>query len=143
MSSTNVGTIRNAYESWNKRDFAGSIKNISESVIYTDHARGLTMNGRDKLKAWQEAWAKAFSDGRITNPKYIDAGDVVVAQFVAEGTHDGPFGSLKPTGRKISLPFCEIVQFDKQGRVVSGGVYYDQYSLLAQLGYAQPMPAAA
>ncbi len=143
MPSTNVETIRSAHESWNKRDFAASLKNTAENVVYTDNARGLTMNGRDKFRTWQEGWAAAFSDGRITNPKYIDAGDVVVAQFTATGTHDGPFGSLKPTGRRISVPFCEITQFDKQGRIVSGGVYYDQHSLLTQLGYAQPIPVAA
>ncbi len=25
------------------------------------------MNSRDKFREWTEAWAKAFSDGRITN----------------------------------------------------------------------------
>lgn len=137
MSASNVETIRNAHESWNKRDFTASLKSTAENVVYTDNARGLTFNGRDKLKAWQEGWARAFSDGRITDPKYIDAGDIVVAQFTAVGTNDGPFGSLKPTGRRISLPFCEILHFDKQGHVISGGVYYDQYSLLTQLGQAQ------
>ena len=29
---------------------------------------------RTKQKEWTEDWAKAFSDGRITNPEYIDAG---------------------------------------------------------------------
>jgi hypothetical protein len=38
----------------------------------------------------------------------------VVAQFTAEGTNDGPLASLKPTGRKMSLAFCEICHF-RQG----------------------------
>ena len=38
---------------------------------------------------------------------------------------------------------CEIVRFDKEGRMVSGGCYYDQYTLLTQLGRIQPLPAAA
>ena len=67
----------------------------------------------------------------------------MVAQFTCEGTNDGPFASLKPTGRKMSLPFCEICHFDKQGRIVSGGCYYDQYTLLTQLGHIQPLAVAA
>jgi len=47
--------------------------------------RSLTLNTRDKLREWTEDWAKAFSEGRITNPEYIDAGDVVIAQFNGEG----------------------------------------------------------
>jgi len=37
----------------------------------------------------------------------------------------------------MSLAFCEV-HFDKQGRIVSGGCYYDQYTLLTQLGHIEP-----
>jgi hypothetical protein len=40
------------------------------------------------------------------------------------------------------LPFPEICNFDKQGRIVSGGCYYDQYILLTHLGQIQPLAAA-
>jgi ketosteroid isomerase-like protein len=143
MASKNVETLRAAHESWNKRDFAGLVKNAAEVLVYTDHSRNVTLKSRDKFREWTEGWAKAFSDGRITNPEYIDAGDVVIAQFTVVGTNDGPFGSLKATGRKMSLPFCEIAHFDKQGRTVSGGCYYDQYTLLMQLGHVPPLAAAA
>jgi hypothetical protein len=38
----------------------------------------------------------------------LTPGEVVIAQFAGEGTNDGPFGSLKPTGRRMSLQFCEV-----------------------------------
>jgi steroid delta-isomerase-like uncharacterized protein len=143
MSAKNVKTLRAAHESWNKRNFAGVIDNAAENLTYTDHARVITLGTREKFREWTEGWAKAFSDGRITNPQYTDAGKLVVAQFTVEGTNDGPLGSLKATGRKMSLPFCEICYFDKQGRIVSGGCYYDQYTLLTQLGHLQPLAVAA
>jgi steroid delta-isomerase-like uncharacterized protein len=143
MASKNVETLRAAHESWNRRDFAGVVRNAAEGLVYTDTARGLNLNSRDKFQEWTEAWAKAFSDGKIKNPEYIDAGDIVVARFTVEGTNDGLFGSLKPTGRKMSLPFCEICHFDTQGRPDSGTCYYDQYTLLTQLGHIQPLAAAA
>jgi steroid delta-isomerase-like uncharacterized protein len=143
MSAKNVERIRAAHESWNRRDFQGVIRDAVEGLVYTDHGRNLTMNTRDKFREWTEAWAKAFSDGRIINPKYIDAGDAVVTQFTVEGTNDGEFGSLPPTHRRISVAFCEVCQLDKKGQVESGGVYYDQYTLLTQLGHVQPLAAAA
>jgi ketosteroid isomerase-like protein len=79
-------------------------------------------------RKWTEDWAKAFSEVRITNPDYIDAGDVVIAQSTGEGTNDGPFGSLKPTGRRLLLQFCEVWHFDKDGQMVSGNGYYDQHT---------------
>ncbi|MGA8865503.1 MAG: ester cyclase [Candidatus Sulfotelmatobacter sp.] len=142
MASKNVKTLRDAHESWNRRDFPGVVKNAAEGLAYTDTARSLNLKSRDKFREWTEAWAKAFSDGKITNPEYIDAGDIVVARFTVQGTNDGPLGSMKPTGRKMSLPFCEICRFDKQGRTVSGICYYDQYTLLTQLGHI-PLAAAA
>lgn len=143
MSSKNVKTLQAAHESWNRRDFQGVIRDSIEDLVYTDHGRTLTLNGRDKFREWTEGWAKAFSDGKIADPKYFDAGDVVITQFTVEGTNDGPMGSMPPTGRRISLPFCEICQLDEQGRVVSAGCYYDQYTLLTQLGHLQPLAAAA
>jgi steroid delta-isomerase-like uncharacterized protein len=143
MASKNVETLQATHESWNRRDFQGVVRNSVEGLAYTDHGRSLTLNTRDKFREWTEAWAKAFSDGRITNPEYIDAGDIVITQFTVEGTNDGPFGSLPPTGRRMSLPFCEVCNFDKEGRVVSAGCYYDQYTLLTQLGHIQPLAAAA
>ena len=143
MTSKNVETLRAAHESWNRRDFAGVVRNSAESLAYTDNARSLNLNGPDKFREWTEAWAKAFSDGQIINPEYIDAGDIVVARFTVEGTNDGPFSSLQPTGARMSLPFCEVCHFDKQGRIVSGDCYYDQYTLLTQLGHIQPLAEAA
>jgi ketosteroid isomerase-like protein len=78
-----VKTLRAAHESWNKRDFAGMIGNVAEGLAYTDHGRNVMLNDREKFREWSEGWAKAFSDGRITNPRYIDAGDTVVAEFIA------------------------------------------------------------
>ena len=143
MSTKNVESLSAAHESWNRRDFQGVIRNAAESLVYTDQSRALTLNRRDKFREWTEAWARAFSDGRISKPEYIDAGDVVIAQFTVEGTNDGPLGSLPPTGGRMSLPFCEICHFDKQGRISSGSCYYDQYTLLTQLGHIQPLAEAA
>jgi hypothetical protein len=65
-----------------------------------------------------------------------------MAEFTAEGTNDGPLGSLPPSRRRMSLEFCEIFRFDTSGRVISGGIYYDQFSLLTQFGHAQTRGAA-
>ena len=137
MSAKNVATLRAAHDSWNKRDFDGVIRNDVENLTYIDHALG-TMTNREQFKQWAQAWATAFSDGSITNPQYIDAGDIVVAEFNAEGTNDGPLHALKPTGRKVTLSFCEVCHFDAQGKIVSGECYYDRFTLLMQLGHVQP-----
>jgi steroid delta-isomerase-like uncharacterized protein len=143
MSSKNVETMRAAHESWNRRDFEGCVHSAVDNLSYEDHARGQTIRGKEKFREWVEMWAKAMSDGKISKPKYTDAGDVVIAEFTCEGKNDGPFGSLPPTGRHASFAFCEICHFDKNGRMISGGCYYDLYSLLTQLGHLKTLPIAA
>jgi predicted ester cyclase len=51
----------------------------------------------------------AFSDGKITNATYIDAGDTVVVQFISTGTNTGSFAGLPPTGRHVIFQFVEIL----------------------------------
>ena len=50
------------------------------------------------------------------------------------GTNDGPLGPFPATGKEWTLPICEMWHFDADGRVVGGEIYYDQVSLLTQLG---------
>jgi hypothetical protein len=50
MASKNVETLRAAHESWNKRDFLGIVKNAAEKLTYTDNARAVTLNSRDKFR---------------------------------------------------------------------------------------------
>lgn len=143
MASKNVETLRNAHQAWNRRDFDGVLRNIAENYLYQDHPTGRTVRGRDGFRGYLENWARAMSDGQIIKAEYIDAGDVVITQFTAEGTNDGPFSGLPPTNRRVSFPFCEIVRFDKQGNMAGGAAYYDLYSVLTQLGHVKPLATAA
>ena len=143
MSARNVEIVRSAHESWNRRDYAAIVRNFADRFVYVDHARNLTLNGAEEFRVWVEAWARAIPDGRIIEAQYIDAGDTVIAQFTAEGTNDGPLGPFPATGNRLSLQFCEIVKCDQDGRTLSGGVYYDQYTLFTQLGHIKPLAEAA
>ena len=143
MSSKNVEIIRAAYESWNRRDFDALVSAMAPSVSYNDHARNLRYKSKDEFKNFASGWAKAFPDGKLTQMSFIDAGDTVIAQFVAMGTNTGPLGTLSPTGRKMTLPFCEICRFDSSGKIIGGDVYYDQLSMMTQLGHVKAPAVAA
>jgi hypothetical protein len=130
MAAKNVETHRAAHAAWERRDFDGAVSGMVDSFTYEDHAAGRSLASREDFKEYIAGWAKAFSDGKISEG----------AQFVLRGTNDGGFGPFAATGRQVSLAVCELIHFDSTGRIVSGGVYYDQLSLLVQLGHAQPPP---
>ncbi len=140
MAAKNVEAQRSAHSAWERRDFDGAVSAMVESFAYQDHAGGGEgIGSRDEFKEYIAAWAQAFSDGKITEAaRYHDAGDTSVAQLTLQATNDGPFGAFAATGKRVSLPLCELLHFDSEGRMVSGELYYDQMSLLIQLGHAQP-----
>lgn len=132
-------THRDAHEAFNRRDWDGVIRNFAPEVEYIDHPRGVTVKGAPGFVEYlRTGWATAFSDAAVTNVRYTATEDRSIAQFDGVGTNDGPLGSLPATGRTMNLPFCEIMTYDRDGRIVRGELYYDQVSLLVQLGHMPP-----
>jgi carboxymethylenebutenolidase len=67
--------------------------------------------------------------------------DQVVDELVLSFTHDIEMNQLlpgiAPTGRHVRLPFCVVVKFD-DGKVAHEHIYWDQASLLVQIGLLDP-----
>ncbi len=140
--SRNLESVRTAHENWNRRNFEAVVRDLAETVTYTNRARTETLTSKNQFRQFVEAWAKAFPNGKIVNNEYLEAGETVIAQFTMRGTNDGSFMGLAPTGKEASVNLCEIVTFEN-GKVVSANLYYDQYSVLTQLGHLKPLAAAA
>ena len=135
MSSRNVETYRAGHEAFNERGFEAMTRHYADSIVWTDHARGQTFTTPGEFRDdFLAGWVHASRDIRITGPQYFDAGQTVVSTFTVAGIHDGPLGPLPATGKEFTLPLCEMWHFDPAGRVTGGELYYDQVSLLVQLG---------
>ena len=143
MASRNNDTHRAGHEAFNQRDFEAMTKNYEDSISWTDHSQGRTFTLREDFRDdFLPGWVRTSSDIRITEPHYIDAGRTSVCTFTVEGTHDGPLGPFPATGKQFALPLCEMWHFDPSGHVIGGDLYYDQLSLLTQLGL-MPQPSNA
>jgi hypothetical protein len=143
MTARSIETYRAGHEAFNRRDFDAMTTQYADSIAWTDRARGLTFRTPQEFRDdFLAAWVRASSDIRITDPRYLDAGQTMVCCFTVVGTHDGPLGPFPATGMGFALPLCELWHFDTSGRVVGGDLYYDQVSLLTQLGLL-PQPSAA
>ncbi len=143
MASRNVENYRAGHEAFNQRDFEAMTKHYAEGIAWTDHPQSRTFTTpRQFTEEFLAGWVQASQDIRIVGPRYLDAGETVVCTFTVVGTHDGPLGLLPATGKAFVLPLCEMWHFDSGGRVVGGDLYYDQVSLLTQLGL-MPQPSSA
>ena len=143
MPPRNVETHRAGHEAFNQRDFEAMTGQYVNSIAWTDHPQGRTFRTPQEFRdEFLAGWVRASSDVRVTDASYLDAGDSSVARFTCQGTHDGPLGPFPATGRRFTLPLCELWHFDAGGRVVGGDLHYDQVTLLMQLGLL-PQPSEA
>jgi SnoaL-like protein len=116
---SHLDVIRASDEAFNAHDVDGTAHACIDNFTYTDNATGETFKGVDEFRAWLDSWFD------------------VVHQSVERATNKGPLGPLPATGRSMSLPFCEVWRLDTEGRIVAGDLYYDQLSLMTQLGHIQ------
>ena len=83
-------------------------------------------------------WPK---DTEITPVSRTVGEDRVVDELVLSFTHDIEMDQLlpgvAPTGRAVRLAFCVVVGFE-DGKVAHEHIYWDQASLLAQVGILDP-----
>jgi steroid delta-isomerase-like uncharacterized protein len=136
MTAKNVENYRAGHEAFNRRDFDLMVKDYADKITWTDRAQGTTFRTPKEFKeGFLGGWLQASSDCKVTDATYTDADEMVVARFTGRGTNDGPLGPFPATGKPWALSICEMWHFDAKGRVVGGDIYYDQVSLLTQLGH--------
>lgn len=89
--------------------------------------------GPGEIKASMAGYVDAFPDMNLAVEDVVVGGDRVAVRIIAEGTHQGTFGAVEPTGRPIRVTEVDFLRM-ADGRVVEGWVLFDQFTLLAQLG---------
>jgi predicted ester cyclase len=133
--------VRDIYECWNRRDFDRIVSYSHPDAKMTNVPFGTKLASRE----YTETWANAFPDGKVEVLNVVAQGDLVVAEFIGRGTHTGPLkgpaGELPPTGRRLEMPFVEIVRFRGE-KIAEGRIYFDAATLFTQLGASLPAGAA-
>jgi len=94
------------------------------------------INGSGFARRYMEETARGLATGfpdlaLIVDEQLVD-GDSVVTRFTLEGTHDGPFSSVAPTGRRVRFRGVAVDRL-VEGRIVSSWQYIDLWSAAQQL----------
>ncbi|HEV7464526.1 MAG TPA: ester cyclase [Methyloceanibacter sp.] len=96
-------------------------------------------HGRENVRRFYENWfiGRWPDDTEITPVSRTVGEDCVVDEMIIRFTHDCEMPALlpgvAPTGRKVVLPFVVVVGF-ASGKIEFERIYWDQASMLAQLG---------
>jgi len=136
--SRNVDAIHASIAMWNKHDWKNAASAYAENATFVDHSREITYKGRDQIVGAWETLVTGFPDAQATEMRTYDAGDTVVTTLVGRGTNDGEMMGMPATGHRASSSICSIAHFDSNGLVDREDQYADTFSLLVQLGHAEP-----
>ena len=137
---TAVENHKKAHASFHARDWAAMGQLVAENLEYEDKPRGLTMKNRSEFVDWLKDWTTLMSDAEVGDPEYIDGGSWSVARFTGRGLNDGAMGSIPATGKRLSMPFCEVMHWTDDGQCDRGEIYYDAMTMMVQLGVMEPPP---
>jgi steroid delta-isomerase-like uncharacterized protein len=126
--------VREHMESENVHDFDTTIGTF-EHPRYEIIPTGDVYDGEAEVRRYFAETRTAFPDQRNELIALHHADDAVIAEFYLLGTHLGPLRALPATGRAFRCRMTAFFIFAGD-RIVCERVYFDQLSLLRQLGLA-------
>jgi steroid delta-isomerase-like uncharacterized protein len=126
--------VREHMASENVHDFDTTIGTFGHPR-YELIATGEVYDGEQAVRGYYAESRTAFPDQRNEVLELHHADDAVIVEFMLLGTHLGPLRALPPTGRSFSCRMTALFVFDGD-RLVNERVYFDQSTILRQLGLA-------
>jgi steroid delta-isomerase-like uncharacterized protein len=131
----NAVIAQTLFDAWEKRDFDTFGEQLAGDVSLNDSPRGQVVNGQTNVRDWYASWATAFPDA-VAGARVVAASDDTVAiEGLFAGTNTGDFGPLPATGKSVSVPWANVLRFDSDGRIIGASAYYDQLTIMIQLGH--------
>lgn len=136
LRSSREATVREHMESENRHDFDTTIATF-EHPRYELIATGDVHDGEAEVRAYFDETRTAFPDQRNEPLVFHHSDEAVIVEFLLRGTHRGPLRGLPPTGRSFECRMCALFLFAPGGdRIVGERVYFDQATVMRQLGVA-------
>jgi steroid delta-isomerase-like uncharacterized protein len=126
--------VREHMESENHHDFDTTIGTFAHPR-YEIVPTGDVYDGEAEVRRYFAETRTAFPDQRNELIALHHAEDAVIAEFDLLGTHLGTLRGLPPTGRSFRCRMTAFFLFEGE-RIVCERVYFDQATILRQLGLA-------
>lgn len=119
-----------------------SLAHFAADSTVTVVPSGRKLPGSEGYKELVENFSRAFPGSNVELTNAFATEDQLVIEFTGRGTNTGllrlPTGDIPATGRYSELQFCEVIQC-RNGKIVSFHIYFDNMTLLQNLGLVPAM----
>jgi predicted ester cyclase len=118
--------------------FNGGNTRLLAEIVSPEHVSHLPNGdhyGPEGVRIDIASFRAAFPDFRLMILDMVAEYDRVVFRFVANGTHEGPFMGVAPTGKRVKVDGI-VIDHVRNGKTVERWVQYDGLGLMRQLGVA-------
>jgi steroid delta-isomerase-like uncharacterized protein len=132
MTSTPTQTVHAFLEAFGRHDIDAAMALVDPQVSVTVHPLGLHETGPDTLRQVLADLVRSFPDLMISVSAVIATGDVVTAQFKAEGTQAAGYAGA--INQEKHLDIDQAWRFTADGGLITGvSAYWCQAQLYRRL----------
>jgi steroid delta-isomerase-like uncharacterized protein len=124
-------------EAWSQGQMAVVDEFVADDYVYHEQALG-DFHGPDGLKQSIMAYRTAYPDLQFTVDDIMVEGNLVVARWSANGTHEGELFGIPATGLKTTTYGINLARFNAEGKIVEEWSSWDSMGLMQQLGVVVP-----
>lgn len=137
MDATKNIIRRFVEELWNARKLEVADEIFSEECVthqlHSGDDADPVRRGPDEMKEHISNWVLSFPDLHFTVEQMIGDGDRVVSQLRMEGTHQGTWMGISPTGRRLQIRMVTIHRIADR-KIVEDWVLVESLGFFQQLG---------
>ena len=131
-----------ALEIWNKGNLALIDELYTPDFVRHNVAVSEDIEGLEAFKAYVAAVRTTYPDFTVTTDQQIIMDDLRVSRWTVNCTNTGPSDQLPPTGKKVKVSGASIIRYEV-GKIAEEWVYWNQATVLTQLGYTITPPVVA
>jgi steroid delta-isomerase-like uncharacterized protein len=120
----------------------GNLRTVEELIApdYVNYSFPGVPRGPEGMKQVISLFRMAFPNIQITPEQVFAEGDTVIGRGSWEGTHQGAFQGVPPSGARVKVPYMDIWRIE-DGKFVENWVQMDMLGLMQQVGaFSLPIP---
>ena len=127
-----------AVETFNNHDANKVVEYYAPEAILIDPSYHEPQTGRDAIRKDYEKLFRSFPDISVSRQEFLNNGSSAAWEIKLSGTNTGPIetpdGAIPPTNRSFELHASIFAELDSEGRYHRVRRYYDNFTLMKQLG---------